>query len=1000
VTLVLVAGAGITRAAAPTNGLIGHWKLDESSGVTAVDSSTGGHAGALSNGPLWVAGRVGNALRFNASDNGNDTDDPRVTIGTAFDVSIPFTLSAWVKPGGYSDYRAILSKRDRYSSSAMRFDWYLDKGTGEVSVGRPGGVRTFDYAAPIDTWTHLTVVLTSSSTVLYVNGAIRQSLNGTSLGNDTTANTVIGNSGEPVSGGDGDPFLGVLDDVRVYNRALSAQEVASVFTDLGVADTQAPTSPAGLNATAVSSTQIGLSWSASTDDVGVTGYRVERCPGSTCTSFVQVATPSGTGYTDSGLAASTTYRYRVRAADAAGNLSGYSSIASATTQAGGSSGAYGLEWPGNGSVRRMLYWSNPFPIYDATYIFKVYPRAKQPAGSGQPYPNGYYTTFFWGNNGTFVWDGGVANTYYGAHPYPIPAPNGPGQWEISVASNDYVTGSQVQWGRWYTQAFRAWRESASVTHHEFYYDLPDTSKVITRTVNDPGWADRNPPAPAIVIGQAPNLNGASWGGYPGWEEFNGIIRGIQIYSGLLSVAEIQAEIASPKSTSTGQNRIWYMNLDPRPSDVLDKKGTGTPHNPSWDGTPALQWSAPSTDTTPPSVPAGLVASAVSPSQVNLTWAASSDNVAVAGYRVFRGSTQIGTVATTSYSDTNLAPSTTYSYRVSAYDAAGNQSAQSSAVSATTLASDTAPPVIGSVSASSTTTSGATITWTTNEASDSQVQYGPTTSYGSLSALDSALVTSHARTLSGLSAATTYHYRVLSRDPAGNLAISPNATFQTASAAPGGDITSGLVSYWKFDEGAGTQAADSVGAYPGTLTNGAAWISGRVRGALQLSATDNGNDNDDPRVSVGTAVNVSLPFTIAAWVKPENYADYRAIFGKRDDWSSTAMRFGLELNSGTGRVVIGQASSRQTFSYSPPTNTWTHLTVVLTSTSTSLYVNGTLFQSLGAITLGSDTAANTVIGNNGEGANGDGDPFRGAIDEVRIYNRALSVTEVQTLFSYN
>ncbi len=51
-----------------------------------------------------------------------------------------------------------------------------------------------------------------------------------------------------------------------------------------------------------------------------------------------------------------------------------------------------------------------------------------------------------------------------------------------------------------------------------------------------------------MIGQAPNFNGASWGGYAGWEEFNGIIRGIQLYSGLLSVNDILSEITTPKST--------------------------------------------------------------------------------------------------------------------------------------------------------------------------------------------------------------------------------------------------------------------------------------------------------------------------------------------------------------------------------------------------------------------------------------------------------------------
>jgi len=289
--------------------------------------------------------------------------------------------------------------------------------------------------------------------------------------------------------------------------------------------------------------------------------------------------------------------------------------------------SYGLEWPGDGAVRRMLYWSNPFPIYPATYIFKVYPRLK-PANN--PNGNRYYTTFFWGNNGQFAWDQGNGNTYYGMHPYPIPAPNGPGQWEISAYGNDYVTGTEVQWNRWYTQAIRVWRESSSITHHEFYYDWPDTSKVISQKIEDPNWANKNPPTPAIVIGQTPNFNGESWGGYPGWEEFDGIIRGIQIYSGLLSMADLQSEINSPKSTTAGQNLIWYLNLDPRPSDVTDKKGTGTPHNPSWDGTTASEWTDGSPDSTPPTVSVTSPANGGTVSGTITITAAASDDVGVVG----------------------------------------------------------------------------------------------------------------------------------------------------------------------------------------------------------------------------------------------------------------------------------------------------------------------------------------------------------------------------------
>ena len=97
-------------------------------------------------------------------------------------------------------------------------------------------------------------------------------------------------------------------------------------------DTTAPSAPSNLTASVISSSQINLAWTASTDAVGVTGYRVERCLGSTCSTFAQIGTPSSNSYSDTGLTAATTYRYRVRATDAAGNLSGYSAIANGITQ--------------------------------------------------------------------------------------------------------------------------------------------------------------------------------------------------------------------------------------------------------------------------------------------------------------------------------------------------------------------------------------------------------------------------------------------------------------------------------------------------------------------------------------------------------------------------------------------------------------------------------------------------------------------------------------------
>jgi hypothetical protein len=95
--------------------------------------------------------------------------------------------------------------------------------------------------------------------------------------------------------------------------------------------------------------------------------------------------------------------------------------------------------------------------------------------------------------------------------------------------------------------------------------------------------------------------------------------------------------------------------------------------------------------------------------------------------------------------------------------------------------DTTPPTISGVQSSSVTSSGATITWTTNEASSSVVEYGTTTSYGS-TATGSSGVTSHSVGLSGLSAGTTYHYRVKSTDGSGNTATSSDYTFTTTSTS--------------------------------------------------------------------------------------------------------------------------------------------------------------------------------------------------------------------------
>jgi YD repeat-containing protein len=91
-----------------------------------------------------------------------------------------------------------------------------------------------------------------------------------------------------------------------------------------------------------------------------------------------------------------------------------------------------------------------------------------------------------------------------------------------------------------------------------------------------------------------------------------------------------------------------------------------------------------------------------------------------------------------------------------------------------------PPLITAVTSGAITTSGATLTWTTDEAATSQVEYGPTLAYGGSTSVNTAMVTSHTVSLTGLTAGTLYHYRVKSRNTTGNLAVSGDATLTTAA----------------------------------------------------------------------------------------------------------------------------------------------------------------------------------------------------------------------------
>jgi hypothetical protein len=143
------------------------------------------------------------------------------------------------------------------------------------------------------------------------------------------------------------------------------------------------------------------------------------------------------------------------------------------------------------------------------------------------------------------------------------------------------------------------------------------------------------------------------------------------------------------------------------------------------------------------------------------------------------------VSTHSIIITGLDPDTTYYYEIISKDINGNKAVFELNNTFTTLAqlpADTTPPVISEITSSVISDNSAIISWTTNEPSSSQVEYGKTTSYGSTTALDEALVISHSVSLTGLNNYTSYHFKVKSKDATGNEVISENYTFYTSNPA--------------------------------------------------------------------------------------------------------------------------------------------------------------------------------------------------------------------------
>jgi hypothetical protein len=190
----------------------------------------------------------------------------------------------------------------------------------------------------------------------------------------------------------------------------------------------------------------------------------------------------------------------------------------------------------------------------------------------------------------------------------------------------------------------------------------------------------------------------------------------------------------------------------------------------------------------------ISATSISSNSAVITWQTNkpSDSQVDYGTSLPYGSTSpLNSTLTLNHSQTlsNLSPAKIYNYRVRSKDQGGSVTVSANFTFTTSNGTDTTAPVISGVSSSSVTANSATIMWTTDEDSDSQVEFGLTTSYGTSSNLVTTLTKAHSVNLTSLQSGKTYYYRVKSKDAAGNLATSTGSSFNTATSdtTPPGDV---------------------------------------------------------------------------------------------------------------------------------------------------------------------------------------------------------------------
>ena len=654
------------------------------------------------------------------------------------------------------------------------------------------------------------------------------------LGLNPVAKIELGDPGSPTTS-------------KTFDVALDEVAVDREF----IGDLVAPSAATNLVATPHSGLAVDLAWTAAKDNVGVTGYDVYR-NGSLLTSI-----GAGTSYRDTTVQSNHNYTYQLVAKDAAGNASGFSNSATAQTgdvfsdgfESGDLSrwtsvsgltvgttavdtGTYAARATSDGTAGASAQTTLDAGLDDAYARVRFNLLSRGPNNVNlmrlRNTTNGAMVTVFVTSTGKL----GYRNDVTGATTTTT-ATVGLNTWqEAQVHVTDGDTG-QVE--LWLNGVSAASNPEALGTNPVGRFEIGDTSTArifdlaMDNVVLSPNFVSdtQAPSAPANLALSGSTTNSATLSWDAASDDIG--VTGYRVYRDGVKVAEVDGLTLTATDTGLSDSTTYHYAV--RAIDAVGHESVNS-----------NVITMATADGTKPTAPTNVSAKAVAgQNQVAVTWNAATDNTGVTGYKVYRSDltqpfTPSGTG--TSFTDTSVSSGTAYTYKVTALDAAGNESDPSAP--ATVTSSDTTPPGAPTgVSAAATSDTSARITW--NAASDASgiggydvYRSGVTNPVGSTNG------TTLAFTDTGLTADTAYTWTVVARDSAGN-ASPPSATGGTTTWVFGDGFETGNTSRWSSNNGLVVQTVEKFSGSYGARAPGTAKATPPIYATKNLPGTSGYTD---------------------------------------------------------------------------------------------------------------------------------------------------------------